>query len=203
MIADEGYLAKTVELAGLQGRAGKLVLPNPIASLEQAKGQLWVSIAVFCLLGVGFTTLFVTNVTCLLTCHIAYLTKGTQKLASEERPRSAFQPQLNGRNNIFSSSLLPAPCSLLLYFSRAPIEICIRDNGFGIPPDIVDKVFDAFFTTKPPGEGTDLGLSINHDIIIGQHQGEINLRTQETIHNLSLTCLSSNINESKVLGKGE
>ncbi len=198
MIADEGYLAlaKTLELAGLQGRAGKLVLLNSIAFLEQAKGQLWVSIAVFCLLGVGFTTLFVTNVTRLLARPIAYLTKGTQKLANEELPRSPFQPQLNGRKNIFSSSL--PPC-----FLRDKIEICIRDNGSGTPPDIVDKIFDAFFTTKPPGKGTGVGLSISHDIMIGQHQGEISLRTQETIHNLSLTCLSSNINESKVLGKGE
>ncbi|NER26845.1 MAG: HAMP domain-containing protein [Symploca sp. SIO1C4] len=58
------------------------------------------------------------------------------------------------------------------------VEICIRDNGEGIPPDVIDNIFHAFFTTKPPGKGTGLGLSLTHDIIIGQHQGEIKLETE-------------------------
>ncbi len=57
------------------------------------------------------------------------------------------------------------------------VEIRIRDNGDGISKDIVDKVFHPFFTTKPPGDGTGLGLSLTHDIIVGQHQGNINIET--------------------------
>jgi two-component system, NtrC family, sensor kinase len=53
------------------------------------------------------------------------------------------------------------------------VEIKIRDNGTGIPPDVKEKMFNPFFTTKPAGEGTGLGLSISHDIIVKQHAGSI------------------------------
>jgi predicted ATPase/signal transduction histidine kinase len=58
------------------------------------------------------------------------------------------------------------------------IEIHFRDNGTGIPQDILDKIFNPFFTTKPTGEGTGLGLSISYDIIVRGHQGEITVETQ-------------------------
>jgi signal transduction histidine kinase len=58
------------------------------------------------------------------------------------------------------------------------VEISIRDNGTGIPPEVRDKVFNPFFTTKPAGEGTGLGLSISHDIIVKQHSGSIEVDTQ-------------------------
>jgi GAF domain-containing protein len=58
------------------------------------------------------------------------------------------------------------------------VEIRIRDNGTGIPPEIKDKMFNPFFTTKPAGEGTGLGLSISHDIIVKQHAGSIEVDTQ-------------------------
>ncbi|HYC17590.1 MAG TPA: GAF domain-containing protein [Pseudolabrys sp.] len=58
------------------------------------------------------------------------------------------------------------------------VEIRIRDNGTGIPPDIKDKMFNPFFTTKPAGEGTGLGLSISHDIIVKQHAGSIEVETR-------------------------
>ena len=51
------------------------------------------------------------------------------------------------------------------------VEIKIRDNGTGIPPEVREKLFSPFFTTKPAGEGTGLGLSISHDIIVKQHGG--------------------------------
>jgi two-component system, NtrC family, sensor kinase len=51
------------------------------------------------------------------------------------------------------------------------VEICIRDNGTGIPTEVREKMFNPFFTTKPAGEGTGLGLSISHDIIVKQHAG--------------------------------
>ena len=58
------------------------------------------------------------------------------------------------------------------------VEIAIRDNGTGIPPDVKEKMFNPFFTTKPAGEGTGLGLSISHDIIVKQHGGSIEIDTQ-------------------------
>jgi signal transduction histidine kinase len=58
------------------------------------------------------------------------------------------------------------------------VEIRIRDNGTGIPPEVRDKMFNPFFTTKPAGEGTGLGLSITHDIIVKQHSGSIEIDTQ-------------------------
>jgi signal transduction histidine kinase len=58
------------------------------------------------------------------------------------------------------------------------VEIRIRDNGTGIPPDVKEKMFNPFFTTKPAGEGTGLGLSMSHDIIVKQHGGEIDVVTE-------------------------
>ncbi|NEU07913.1 HAMP domain-containing protein [Flavihumibacter sp. R14] len=58
------------------------------------------------------------------------------------------------------------------------IEIHIRDNGDGIPQKILDKIFQPFFTTKPTGEGTGLGLSLSYDIIKA-HGGEITVETRE------------------------
>ena len=58
------------------------------------------------------------------------------------------------------------------------VEIRIRDNGTGIPPEVKDKMFNPFFTTKPAGEGTGLGLSISHDIIVKQHAGSIEVDTR-------------------------
>jgi two-component system, NtrC family, sensor kinase len=58
------------------------------------------------------------------------------------------------------------------------VEIRIRDNGAGISPEVKEKMFNPFFTTKPAGEGTGLGLSISHDIIVKQHGGSIDVDTQ-------------------------
>ena len=58
------------------------------------------------------------------------------------------------------------------------MEIRIRDNGIGIPPEVKDKMFNPFFTTKPAGEGTGLGLSLSHDIIVKQHGGTIEVDTE-------------------------
>jgi signal transduction histidine kinase len=58
------------------------------------------------------------------------------------------------------------------------VEIRIRDNGTGISPEVKEKMFNPFFTTKPAGEGTGLGLSISHDIIVKQHGGSIEVDTK-------------------------
>jgi two-component system, NtrC family, sensor kinase len=58
------------------------------------------------------------------------------------------------------------------------VEIRIRDNGTGILPEVREKMFNPFFTTKPAGEGTGLGLSLTHDIIVKQHSGSIEVDTR-------------------------
>ena len=58
------------------------------------------------------------------------------------------------------------------------VEIRVRDNGTGIQPEVKEKIFNPFFTTKSAGEGTGLGLSICHDIIVKQHGGSIEVETQ-------------------------
>ena len=58
------------------------------------------------------------------------------------------------------------------------VEIRVRDNGTGIPEEAREKIFNPFFTTKPSGEGTGLGLSMSHDIIVKQHGGSIDVETE-------------------------
>ena len=58
------------------------------------------------------------------------------------------------------------------------VEIKIRDNGTGIPAEVKEKMFNPFFTTKPAGEGTGLGLSLSYDIIVKQHGGSIRVDTE-------------------------
>jgi signal transduction histidine kinase len=58
------------------------------------------------------------------------------------------------------------------------VEIRIRDNGIGIPPEVKAKLFNPFFTTKPAGEGTGLGLSMSHDIVVKQHGGTIDVNSE-------------------------
>ena len=59
------------------------------------------------------------------------------------------------------------------------IEVRVRDNGLGIPQKIIDKIYQPFFTTKPGGQGTGLGLSLSYDIITKGHAGQMSVETQE------------------------
>jgi signal transduction histidine kinase len=63
--------------------------------------------------------------------------------------------------------------------SDGKIEIVVKDNGNGIPQKIIDKIYHPFFTTKPTGEGTGLGLSLSYDIITKGHNGELKVETKE------------------------
>jgi signal transduction histidine kinase len=58
------------------------------------------------------------------------------------------------------------------------VEIRIRDNGTGMPPEVKEMMFNPFFTTKPAGEGTGLGLSLSHDVVVKQHFGSIEVDTR-------------------------
>ncbi len=77
-------------------------------------------------------------------------------------------------NNYYSPALTVSTKNL-----NGNIEIRIGDNGNGIPKDIVDKIFQPFFTTKPTGEGTGLGLSLSYDIVTKVHGGELKVNTKE------------------------
>jgi signal transduction histidine kinase/putative methionine-R-sulfoxide reductase with GAF domain len=79
-----------------------------------------------------------------------------------ENGEAAFEPTLLATTKDLGSS----------------VEIRIRDNGTGIPPEVREKMFNPFFTTKPAGEGTGLGLSMTHDIIVKQHGGTIDVATE-------------------------
>ncbi len=59
------------------------------------------------------------------------------------------------------------------------LEIKVTDNGNGIPKEVVDKIFQPFFTTKPTGQGTGLGLSMSYDIVTKGHGGELKVETEE------------------------
>ena len=59
------------------------------------------------------------------------------------------------------------------------VEIKVTDNGNGIPQKVLDKIFQPFFTTKPTGQGTGLGLSLSYDIVTKGHGGELKVETRE------------------------
>jgi len=80
----------------------------------------------------------------------------TEKMA-RQRDKQAYQPKL-----LVAMRALPET-----------LELCVRDNGCGIPVDQLRKVFEPFFSTKVEGKGTGLGLSISYDLITKDHQGEM------------------------------
>ncbi|MBD2716685.1 GHKL domain-containing protein [Hymenobacter sp. BT646] len=63
--------------------------------------------------------------------------------------------------------------------SAGLVQITVRDNGTGIPAAVLDKIYQPFFTTKPSGEGTGLGLSLSYDIVTKQHKGTLTVDTRE------------------------
>ena len=80
------------------------------------------------------------------------------------------------------------------------VEIRIRDNGIGIAPEIKEKIFNPFFTTKPAGEGTGLGLSMSHDIVVKQHGGTIDVDTEAGIFTEFVITLPRMITAQKTAG---
>ncbi len=93
---------------------------------------------------------------------------------------------LNLTNNAIYSALekhrqqsgAPARVEITTRSKDGWAEVRIRDNGFGVPPELKDKIFQPFFTTKPTGSGTGLGLSISFDVVTNAHGGEILVDSQ-------------------------
>jgi signal transduction histidine kinase len=92
-----------------------------------------------------------------------YAVDEKKKLASTSSAQNGYEPTVSvstKRNN-------------------GRVEIKVSDNGNGIPQKVLDKIFQPFFTTKPTGQGTGLGLSLAYDIITKGHGGELRVETKE------------------------
>lgn len=84
---------------------------------------------------------------------------------------------VNDKKKLFNESFEPA-VSVTTRKLNGKVEIVVKANGSGIPQKAVDKIFQRFFTTKPTGQGTGLGLSLSYDIIKA-HGGELKVETKE------------------------
>ncbi len=89
---------------------------------------------------------------------------------------AAYDRKKKSNDNNFSPTLKVSTKNL-----KDKAEIRIGDNGSGIPKDILGKIFQPFFTTKPTGEGTGLGLSLSYDIVTKVHNGDLRVETKESV----------------------
>ena len=95
---------------------------------------------------------------------------GNACYATDEKRRSLGDTQVNG-DRYWPTVWLSTQRT------EESIIVRIRDNGSGMPPEVVEKIFNPFFTTKPTGQGTGLGLALSSDIV-REHGGTIDVDTQ-------------------------
>jgi len=88
------------------------------------------------------------------------------------------QKDLTGSSNLSGQPAYVPTVTIVTKKSGDKVKIKVVDNGNGIPRNIIDKIFQPFFTTKPTGQGTGLGLSLAYDIIKA-HGGQLNIYTKE------------------------
>jgi signal transduction histidine kinase len=91
---------------------------------------------------------------------------------------NAFYATKKRAESSHESSYKPA-VMLSTQVANASVEVRIRDNGTGISQSVKDKIFNPFFTTKPPGEGTGLGLSLSYETVVKQHGGWLEVSSEE------------------------
>lgn len=82
------------------------------------------------------------------------------------------------KKKFVGESFLPRVLITTKNLENEKFQVTIYDNGLGIPNDVKEKLFTPFFTTKPPGEGTGLGLSLSREIIVSLHHGDIEIETK-------------------------
>jgi len=111
--------------------------------------------------------------------------------ACAERSRSAASAEASAKADSDYKALVTISTKKL----DEMVEIKVTDNGGGIPADIIDKIFQPFFTTKASGEGTGLGLSLSYDIITKGHNGELKVETKENEGTTFIISLPINLNE--------
>jgi signal transduction histidine kinase len=104
----------------------------------------------------------------LVECNAGEINQVLMNLLSNALDAIASQPPVHPQITV--TTISPNPDT---------IEICIADNGSGIPASLRSRIFDPFFTTKEIGKGTGLGLAISYKIIVEKHRGDINFYTQE------------------------
>jgi signal transduction histidine kinase len=118
-----------------------------------------------------------------------YAVDNKAKLLTPPPSRSEFGTGSEGGSKNFQTEYRPAvtisTASFIPTSGASPglsggrgVRVVVKDNGGGIPPHIVDKIFQPFFTTKPTGQGTGLGLSLAYDIVKA-HGGELKVETKE------------------------
>ena len=103
-------------------------------------------------------------------------------------PQDIGRVLLNLFNNAFyavnqkkrtASSDFKSEVAVITYLENGQVIIKVKDNGIGIPDAIKDKIMQPFFTTKPTGEGTGLGLSLTYDMVVKGHGGSINIESKD------------------------
>jgi len=110
-----------------------------------------------------------------LITNAFYACTERSRSACTERNRSAT----NERKKASQNSDFKPTVSVSTKQLCNQVLISVKDNGNGIPKDAIDKIFQPFFTTKPTGEGTGLGLSMSYDIVTKGHNGELEVKTKE------------------------
>ena len=97
--------------------------------------------------------------------------------------KSLVEPKLNPEVLIKTKNLVESDA----------IEISIQDNGIAIPQDILDKIFAPFFTNKPQGRGTGVGLYFAHDLIVARNKGQIIVDSKLGVYNAFTIILPKNV----------
>ena len=97
--------------------------------------------------------------------------------------KSLVEPKLNPEVLIKTKNLVESDA----------VEITIQDNGTGIPQDILDKIFAPFFTTKPQGRGTGVGLYFAHDLIVARNRGQILVDSKLGVYTIFTIIIPKNV----------